>query len=319
MNHPRISAVVTNYNYARYLPVALKSVLDQRYQPHEVVVVDDGSTDGSRQLLETYGTRLQVIHLPNRGQGAALNAAARSVTGDLVAFLDADDYWSSSKLQRIAESYSSNDSVAMIRHNLELVDADAAALGIVNPGLERTVLHLPRTRRRVLVDRLSVPTSGLTISREAAAAIFPIPEEDFRLSADAYLYVEAGRLGRTFDLPEVLGAYRIHGDNGMAGTRAERLPKQLAVEVALLRATRRHTTDVIVPAGLYRIARELGAFDEIRSEVGGLGRRTQNAFKGSRPPWRGTLAALRELVESVIPRATIGARSGQPRHSPRLR
>src|SRR5688572_24093435 len=98
MKLPRVSAIIPNYNYAYYLPRAIDSVLAQTYPHVEIVVVDDGSTDNSETVLKSYGGRIRWLRQQNQGVAAARNHGVRETTGELVAFLDADDLWLPLKL-----------------------------------------------------------------------------------------------------------------------------------------------------------------------------------------------------------------------------
>ena len=90
MSLPTVSVVVNNFNYERYVGLAIESALAQRPRP-EVVVVDDGSSDGSRALLSEYKRRVKLVLQDNGGQAAAFNSGFAATTGDVVLFLDADD------------------------------------------------------------------------------------------------------------------------------------------------------------------------------------------------------------------------------------
>lgn len=93
-----VSVVVPCYNYARYLPDALASILAQTRPPAEVVVVDDGSTDGSAEVAQAYHPDIRVVRQHRRGAGQARNAGIEVATGGVIAFLDADDIWPSDSL-----------------------------------------------------------------------------------------------------------------------------------------------------------------------------------------------------------------------------
>src|SRR4051794_40698073 len=100
----RVSVLVNNHNYARYLPEALDSALAQDAGGAEVeyIVVDDGSTDGSFQVLKRYAPRVKTVLLPqNRGQAAAFNAGFEAASGEILCLLDSDDWWAPGKLKAV--------------------------------------------------------------------------------------------------------------------------------------------------------------------------------------------------------------------------
>lgn len=96
----RVTVIIPVFNGARYLGETIESVLAQTHPPSQVIVVDDGSTDESAQVASGFDRRVDVVRQPNAGQPAALNAGVALATGDLVAFLDADDLWEPEKTQR---------------------------------------------------------------------------------------------------------------------------------------------------------------------------------------------------------------------------
>jgi glycosyltransferase involved in cell wall biosynthesis len=95
----KISVVIPTYNYGTYLSRAIESVLAQTHPVHEIIVVDDGSTDDTRATAARFGERIRYIFQENRGLSAARNTGIRAATGEWVAFLDADDWWLPEKIQ----------------------------------------------------------------------------------------------------------------------------------------------------------------------------------------------------------------------------
>ena len=91
--HPRFSVIVPLYNKAPYVRKALESVCTQTYTNWECIVVDDGSTDGSEQIIREYADRVTILHQPNAGVAAARNTGVAASKGDYLCFLDADDWW----------------------------------------------------------------------------------------------------------------------------------------------------------------------------------------------------------------------------------
>lgn len=97
---PRVSVIVPTHNSARYLPEAIDSVLGQTYRDFEIIVVDDGSTDDTQEVLARYGDQIRVVRQRNQGSAAARNAGILAARGEFIAFLDADDLWLPQKLER---------------------------------------------------------------------------------------------------------------------------------------------------------------------------------------------------------------------------
>ncbi|GAB4438533.1 MAG: hypothetical protein OHK0026_04110 [Rhodocyclaceae bacterium] len=109
----RISVIMPCFNSRRFLPEAIDSVLGQTHPNVELIVVDDGSTDGSRDILRKYGARILVVEQDNRGPYPARNAGLQVATGELVAFLDSDDYWSREALQKLQTALASAPEAAL--------------------------------------------------------------------------------------------------------------------------------------------------------------------------------------------------------------
>lgn len=108
----RVTVIIPNYNYGIYLPKAIESVLNQTYQNLELIVVNNGSTDNSLAVLKSYSNEIRLINQENLGQSGARNSGLRASKGDLIAFLDADDFWEANKIEKQIE---------LIRPNYELV------------------------------------------------------------------------------------------------------------------------------------------------------------------------------------------------------
>ena len=96
----KISVIIPNYNYARFLDQAIQSVLGQSYDNLELIVVNNGSTDNSLEVLDKYRHKIKLINQPNLGQSGARNSGLSLSSGDFIAFLDADDFWEPTKLEK---------------------------------------------------------------------------------------------------------------------------------------------------------------------------------------------------------------------------
>jgi glycosyltransferase involved in cell wall biosynthesis len=95
---PRVSVIIPTFNCARFLGRAIETALTQTYRDYELIVVDDGSTDETREVVASFGSKLRYLYQPNGGVYSARNLALSSANGELVAYLDADDMWYPHKL-----------------------------------------------------------------------------------------------------------------------------------------------------------------------------------------------------------------------------
>ena len=128
------SIIISNYNYGRYLADAVDSALHQTYSPVEVIVVDDGSTDHSAEIIRGYGARLRPVFKANGGQASALNAGFELGHGDLVIFLDADDMLLPMAVERTAAIFAARPGTAKVQYRMSVVDAQGRDSGVILPA-----------------------------------------------------------------------------------------------------------------------------------------------------------------------------------------
>jgi glycosyltransferase involved in cell wall biosynthesis len=210
-DQPLISIVINNHNYAQYLARAIESALAQRYERVEVIVVDDGSSDGSRQIIAGYRKRCVTVLQEQRGQGGAYNSGFRASRGEIVLFLDSDDVLSPEAAAEIARVWAPG--VAKVQFPLDVVDAVEQPRGVRVP-------NLPFARSR---DTLSIvlsygyypspPASGNAFARDALEHMLPVDELTWNIGTDGLVIGLAPLYGRIVSLPQPLGAYREHDRN----------------------------------------------------------------------------------------------------------
>ena len=211
---PLVSIIINNYNYDRFLAQAIESALNQTYPHIEVVVVDDGSTDNSRTIIAGYGDRIIPILQENGKQGKALNNGFAHSQGDIILFLDSDDYLLPQAVDRIVSHW--KPELAKIHYRLTVVDAEQQPLGFSYPPESQSLAS-----GQVLQELLqtsgytSTPMSGNAYSRKTLQKVFPIPDE-YALTADDYLLISTPFYGEVVGIEEPLGAYRIHPNNQWA-------------------------------------------------------------------------------------------------------
>ena len=187
-----VSIVITNYNYGRYLRTAIDSALAQTYSPVEVIVVDDGSTDDSREVIESYEKRIVPIIKANGGHGSALNAGFAASRGEIVIFLDADDELLPEAVDQVVKAW--RPGVAKAQFQLEMVDEHGTPLGMRVPTFDD---FMPNGDIRDRIARFgeypSSPSSGNAYSRAALNRLMPMDEVDL-----------VRRRGKVAGLPDAL-------------------------------------------------------------------------------------------------------------------
>ena len=209
---PLVSILINNYNYESFLADAIDSALAQSYRNVEVVVVDDGSTDSSREVIEGYGDRIIPILKQNGGQGSAFNAGFAASRGDIICLLDADDYFSSDKAEKIVAAWAQSPDASWLFHALEDVDRQGQRLREASPlGAGSFDFRLAMQTGAKLP--VLPATSGLCFRREVLSQALPMPE---RLH-DEFLRLAVILLAPGILCPDVLAVHRIHGFNLFEG------------------------------------------------------------------------------------------------------
>jgi glycosyltransferase involved in cell wall biosynthesis len=225
---PLVSVLVSNYNYGRFIREAIESVLSQTYPNTEIIVVDDGSTDNSRAVIDGYHDRLKAIYKENRGHASAINAAFEASTGDIICLLDADDSYHPEKISKVVACYQERREILYVFHALRRVDINGTDLGINEP-MDRSRWLDHRVRRFI-----APPTSGLTFRRSGWELLEPVPH-GLSPIADNYLKFVIMGLARGYYLAEPLGVMKIHGDNmfSMGNWGTSRFPADIKVAAAM--------------------------------------------------------------------------------------
>jgi len=218
---PLATIVIGNYNYESFITDAIDSALEQTYAPLEVIVVDDGSTDGSRKIIAAYGERVRAIFQENAGQGAAYNTGWLAARGKFVLFLDSDDVLAKDAMQKIVGAFEHSNAVK-VQFYLRQVDRELKPLDYLLPSYGFPSMD-PRKQIAAYGYYVSPPASGNAYRKSFLDEIMPIVDEElYRQAADGYPTGLAGMAGKIVSIAEVLGFYRVHGNNygGEAGVKS---------------------------------------------------------------------------------------------------
>ena len=213
-----VSVIVNNFNYAQFVGAAIDSALGQG-EHVEVVVVDDGSTDDSRAVVEAYGRRVTPVFPENAGQAAAFNAGFAASSGQIVVFLDADDLLAPGAVSAMRAAFA-DPAVAKLHWSLWEIGDDGQPTGKLRPEALMPEGDLrPRVVEHGPLGHSNPPTSGNAFSRRTLERMLPMPEAEYRICADAYVVMLASIYGEVRRSLTPLSYWRRHGENRYNGTR----------------------------------------------------------------------------------------------------
>jgi glycosyltransferase involved in cell wall biosynthesis len=206
MSRPLVSIVTASYNQAAYLEETIRSVLEQDYEPIEYLIVDDGSTDGSVELIERYADRLTWwTRQENRGQPRALNLGFEHATGDLLGFLSSDDVLLPSGISRLVREFERDPNLVLVYGGAINIDAESRPFRTVWSG-EWDLGLMARTARTV------VPQPAALWSRRGWELAGPLNERYWSLF-DTELFLRLGAVGTVRRIEEPVAAFRLHPES----------------------------------------------------------------------------------------------------------
>ena len=197
MSTDPISVIVPVFNSEAYLAAALECIFQQNVLPEEIIVVNDGSTDGTRDVMNGFGSQIRAIHQTNQGPAAARNAALEVASGKMIAFLDADDLWPRNHLRLLLECLHASPGIG-------------AGLGRMQHISAKSSLDHPS----LVGEPIATQSLGCGLFRRAAFASVGYLDESLRFSEDVDWFMRAREAGITMMLrQEVVLYYRQHDSN----------------------------------------------------------------------------------------------------------
>jgi glycosyltransferase involved in cell wall biosynthesis len=214
MSAPFVSVLIDTYNHECFIADAVNSVLAQDFpaSQREILVVDDGSTDSTPKILRKFEPHVRILRKVNGGQASAFNYGIPQCRGEIVAFLDGDDWWASTKLTRVVQAMTVDPAIGIVGHGIVSMHRDGSKLTeTLREGFRFQANTMAGAR---LFSRRGsfMGTSRMTIRAALLQKIGPVPEE-IKIQADEYLFTLASALSVMEILPEALTYYRLHGAN----------------------------------------------------------------------------------------------------------
>jgi glycosyltransferase involved in cell wall biosynthesis len=215
MTKPIVTVLIDTYNHERFLEEAIVSVLEQDFPSTdmEILAVDDGSTDRTAEIAANFTPRVRLIRKMNGGQASAFNVGIPEARGEIIAFLDGDDWWKKNKVSAVVKAFEENPSVGVVGHGMVQVDTDSGEGSILLPDTPESFdIRSARGAQTFRNFMCFLGTSRVAIRRSVLKAILPIPES-LVIEADEFMSAVAIAAGSALLLSEPLTFYRLHDQN----------------------------------------------------------------------------------------------------------
>jgi glycosyltransferase involved in cell wall biosynthesis len=209
------TVLIDTYNHERFIEEAIVSVLEQDFPPSEteILVVDDGSTDGTPEIVGKFAPRVRYLRKQNGGQASAFNFGIPQAQGEIIAFLDGDDWWAKRKLSAVVEVLSSRPEIGIVGHGIYDADTVTGRMNAVVPEEGGDIdLHTKFGAAFFRHMMCFFGTSRVTIRKQVALRALPIPQE-LVIEADEFMSIMSAAYSKALLIPEPLTFYRLHSGN----------------------------------------------------------------------------------------------------------
>jgi glycosyltransferase involved in cell wall biosynthesis len=280
------SVLIDTYNHERFIEQAIVSALEQDFSAadREIIVVDDGSTDRTPEIVRKFEPRVRLLRKENGGQASAFNTGIPECRGEIVAFLDGDDWWAQGKLRAVAEALASDAAVGLVGHGITEVYSDGREHAELLREVPRFRIDSEEGARAFRLRKSFLGTSRMTCRSSVLRQIGRVPEA-LRIEADEYLFTLAGLFADVLILRESLTFYRMHETNAfqISNGNPKAIRRKQDVLSALASSLRERFKAQNVPEKTARII-----LDSVENEAELLKLATEPGF-----PWETVSAELR--------------------------
>jgi glycosyltransferase involved in cell wall biosynthesis len=253
MPRPFTTVLVDTYNHQFFIEDAINSVLNQNFPASEteILVVDDGSTDNTPEIVRKFAPRVRLLRKANGGQASAFNAGIPEARGEIVAFLDGDDWWAPGKLAAVSEAFAADADIGLIGHGVTEVHPDGRQRTEVPREVSRFRITSTEEAKTFCMQRGFLGTSRMAYRREILCRIGCVPEE-LKFEADEYLFTLAALLTDVMILKDSFTFYRLHDRNlfQLTSGDTQAIRKKQQVLAALARSLQEKLKQSEVPTDI---------------------------------------------------------------------
>jgi glycosyltransferase involved in cell wall biosynthesis len=215
MTRPAVTVLIDTYNHERFIEEAIVSVLEQDFPRAEVdiLVVDDGSTDRTPEIVRKFQPHVRILRKTNGGQGSAFNAGIPETRGEIVAFLDGDDWWAKAKLSVVMDYLACRPHIGILGHGIYEIDSDTGETNTTTPQHAREIRFDTVDGGRFFRQMMCFfGTSRVTMRRSVLSRVLPVPES-LVVEADEFISIMSAAHSAAGLLQQPLTFYRLHANN----------------------------------------------------------------------------------------------------------
>lgn len=202
LTNPKVSVIIPTFNRAYCLHEAIDSVLVQTFQDFELIVVDDGSSDNTLEVVRGYGPKIKCIYQENKGLSSARNRGIKEASGEFVAFLDSDDIWLPEKLNRQIDIFQKENIIGLVSTRAEVIDEQGNSLGIYKPK------KFTSSDLSGLLNAYFVVISSVMVRRSALDSLDYYFDESLKSAEDFDFCLRLSRVTQLYYLDNVEVKYR---------------------------------------------------------------------------------------------------------------
>jgi len=207
-NSYSVAAIIPTYNSSKFIQKTIVSALQQDYEPIEIIVINDGSTDDTVRKVEDFAPRVRILHHPNKanlGPGVSRNLGIKSTDADLIAFLDHDDIWHPTKIREQATIFENYPDVGLVHTNGYAIDENDSILYELMPRDFRE----PDKPEAILLSCYIKTPSSVMVRRDFLERVGMF-YQGFRIATDHDLWIRMKEITRFYFLAKHLLSYREH-------------------------------------------------------------------------------------------------------------
>src|ERR1700723_427202 len=215
MPRPAVTVLIETYNHERFIEETIVSVLEQGFPRAEagILGVDDGSTDRTPEVVRKFEPHVRMLRKTNGGQGSAFNAGIPETRGEIVAFLDGDDWWAKAKLSVVMEYLACRPHIGILGHGIYEIDSDTGETTTTTPQHAREISFDTVAGGRFFRQMMCFfGTSRVTMRRNVLSRVLPVPES-LVVEADEFISIMSAAYSAAGLLQQPLTFYRLHANN----------------------------------------------------------------------------------------------------------